>query len=88
VGVAADGANRNDFKMAHETIESILIGRPRPRAREPQGMCLDKGYDYAEVPVQLKQFGFTAHIRARRRGAGEQERGRAQGPAVGRRAFP
>jgi transposase len=28
-------------------------------------MCLDKGYDYTEVPQILKEFGFTAHIRAR-----------------------
>ena len=28
-------------------------------------MCLDKGYDYAEVRDTLKEFGFTAHIRAR-----------------------
>lgn len=28
-------------------------------------MCLDKGYDYAEVRSTLLEFGFTAHIRAR-----------------------
>jgi putative transposase len=28
-------------------------------------MCLDKGYDYAEVRDTLKEFRFTAHIRAR-----------------------
>jgi putative transposase len=28
-------------------------------------MCLDKGYDYSEVPALLKEFGFTAHIRSR-----------------------
>ena len=28
-------------------------------------MCLDKGYDYAEVRDTLKEFGFTAYIRAR-----------------------
>ena len=28
-------------------------------------MCLDKGYDYDEVRGTLKEFGFTAHIRAR-----------------------
>ena len=31
----------------------------------PQGMCLDKGYDYDEVRAILGEFGFTAHIRAR-----------------------
>jgi putative transposase len=28
-------------------------------------MCLDKGYDCAEVRGLLEEFGFTAHIRAR-----------------------
>ena len=60
-----DGANRNDFKMARATIEGIAIARPAPSADEPQGMCLDKGYDYDEVRELLAEFGFTAHIRAR-----------------------
>lgn len=65
VGLAVEGANRNDFKMARETIESIPVERPEPTADKPQGMCLDKGYDYDEVRDLLTAFGFTAHIRAR-----------------------
>ena len=65
IGVAVDGANRNDFKMARSTIESIAVGRPEPTERKPQGMCRDKGYDYDEVRERLAEFGFTAHIRAR-----------------------
>ena len=65
VGAALDGANRNDFKLARPTIESIPVERPEPTPDEPQGMCLDKGYDYEEVRDILKEFGFTAHIRAR-----------------------
>jgi putative transposase len=65
VGLAVEGANRNDFKMARETIGSIPVKRPEPTADKPQGMCLDKGYDYDEVRDLLTAFGFTAHIRAR-----------------------
>jgi transposase len=65
VGVAVDGANRNDFKMARATIDSIPVERPEPTAESPQGVCLDKGYDYDEVRGLLAEFGFTAHIRAR-----------------------
>ena len=65
LGLAVDGANRNDFKMARETIESIPVKRPRPTARAQQGMCLDKGYDYDEVRALLREFRFTAHIRVR-----------------------
>jgi putative transposase len=65
VGLAVEGANRNDFKLVRETIESIPVERPEPTADKPQGMCLDKGYDYDEVRDLLTEFGFTAHIRAR-----------------------
>src|SRR2546422_2182640 len=65
LGVAVDGANRNDFKLARATLESIPIPRPEPTAEAPQGLCLDKGYDYEEVRDLLAEFGYTAHIRCR-----------------------
>ena len=65
IGLAVEGANRNDFKMARETIESIPVERPEPTVAHPQGMCLDKGYDYDEVRDLLAEFGFTAHLRTR-----------------------
>jgi transposase len=65
IGLAVEGANRNDFKMVRETIESLPVKRPAPTPAMPQGMCLDKGYDYDEVRDLLAEFGFTAHIRAR-----------------------
>jgi putative transposase len=65
IGLAVDGANRVDFKMTQETIQSIPVARPVPTPEKPQGMCQDKGYDYEEVRALLQAFGFTAHIRAR-----------------------
>ena len=60
-----DGANRNDFKLFEKTIKSIPVRRPKPTKKNPQGMCLDKGYDYPEVRKLVREFGFTAHIRSR-----------------------
>jgi putative transposase len=65
VGLAIGGANVNDFKLARETIESIPVKRPRPSLHKPQGLCLDKGYDYDEVRGLAREFRFTAHIRSR-----------------------
>jgi len=65
VGLAVDGANRNDFKMAEDTLKSLPVPRPEPTRRRPQGLCLDKGYDYDEVRDLAKAFLYTAHIRAR-----------------------
>ena len=65
ISVLVEGANRNDFKLLKETIESIAVERPLPKVEREQGMCLDKGYDNDEVREILVEFGFTAHIRAR-----------------------
>ena len=65
IGLAIEGANRHDMKLVRPTIQSIIIDRPEPTEAQPQGMCLDKGYDYEEVHDILREFGFTAHIRPR-----------------------
>ena len=60
-----EGANRHDMKLVRETVENIVVERPEPTPQQPQGMCLDKGYDYQEVRDILQEFGFTEHIRSR-----------------------
>ena len=65
IGLAVEGANRHDMKMVRDTIESIIVERPKPTKKKKQHICLDKGYDYAEVRDIVKEFGFTAHIRSR-----------------------
>ena len=72
VGLAVDGANRHDMKLVRATLDSVPMPRPTPGPETPQGMCLDKGYDYGEVRRTLAEFGFAAHIRSR----GEPESGR------------
>jgi len=51
--------------MLGETIESIPVARPVPTPEEPQGMCLDKGYEYAEARKVVEECLFTPHIRSR-----------------------
>lgn len=80
IGLAIDGANRHDMKLVRSTLESIVVERPEPSEEQPQGMCLDKGYDYEEVRRLLEEFGFTAHIRGR----GEEAKELAQ--EAGKRA--
>jgi transposase len=63
--LAIDGANRHDSKMVEATLESIPVKRPKPTRKNPQGMCLDKGYDYDNVRDLVQEFGYTAHIKAR-----------------------
>ncbi|MBI3302783.1 MAG: IS5 family transposase [Deltaproteobacteria bacterium] len=65
VGLVVAGANRPDLKVVKATVKSVVVKRPRPTKNRPQGRCLDKGYDYAEVRDTLREVGCTAHIRAR-----------------------
>jgi transposase len=65
LAIVVAGANRNDFKLTRETLESIVIARPKATRDAPQGLCLDKGYDYREVRELVDEFRFTAHIRCR-----------------------
>ncbi len=65
LAVAVDGANRHDMKLVKATLESIEAKRPRPTRKKPQGLCMDKGYDFDEVRELVKAFGFTSHIRSR-----------------------
>lgn len=65
VGLAVDGANRHDMRMVRETLKSIPVKRPKPTKKRPQGLCMDKGYDYDEVREIVSEFKFTAHIRSR-----------------------
>ena len=53
------------MKLVRATVDSLPVPRPAPSPDQPQGMCLDKGYDFDEVRRTLDEFGFTAHIRSR-----------------------
>jgi len=74
LAVVVAGANRHDMKLVRATLEQIVVARPAPTAEQPQGLCLDKGYDYDEVRATVAEFGFTAHIRSRGEEAQELQR--------------
>jgi putative transposase len=74
VGLAVDGAHRPDMKMVRETSASIPVERPEPTTEEPQHMCLDNGYKYAEPQEIVAEFGFTAHLPKNKEEAQEAKR--------------
>jgi transposase len=68
LAVVVDGANEHDMTLFGPTLdamENLPVERPKPTAKKPQGLCLDKGYDYPIIRELCVLFGFTAHIRAR-----------------------
>ena len=63
--MAHDGANRHDSKLLAPTLDSIPIKRPKPTRRRPQGLCLDRGYDYPWVSELAAEYRLVPHIRGR-----------------------
>jgi len=48
-----------------QTLTCLPVARPQPTEEAPQGLCLDKGYDYDSVRELAAEFGFTLHLRTR-----------------------
>jgi putative transposase len=65
IGLAHDGANRQDQPLLEPTLDSIPIERPGPTAEQPQGLSLDRGYDSPPIRALAIKRGYTPHIRAR-----------------------
>jgi putative transposase len=63
LGVVVAGANVHDAKLLEETIESIVVERPKPSKNSPQHLCLDKGYDNPTGRAAAESHGHTPHIR-------------------------
>lgn len=53
------------MKLLAATLDSIPVPRPKPTARWPQRLCLDRGYDYASVREVVGCRDYSPHIRTR-----------------------
>jgi hypothetical protein len=53
------------MKLLEPTLESVPIARPIPDEESPQGLCLDKGYDYDAIRELAVRQRFEPHIRTR-----------------------
>jgi putative transposase len=54
------------MKAAVETLDSIVVRRPRPRKyNRRQNLCLDKGYDFPEIAREVVKRRYVPHIRHR-----------------------
>jgi len=63
LGVVVAGANVHDTKLLKETIESIVVERPKPSEKSPQHLCLDKGYDNPTGHRTVAEENYVPHIR-------------------------
>jgi hypothetical protein len=53
------------MKLLESTLCSTPIARPIPTDQSPQGLCLDRGYDYDEIRRLAASQRPVAHIRTR-----------------------
>lgn len=66
LGAAIVGANVHDSKLVTATFEeSLSIFESQGLGEVPDGLCLDKGYDFDRVRKEVKENGLTPHIRSR-----------------------
>jgi len=53
------------MRLLESTLESTPIARPVPTDEQPQGLCLDRGYDYDDCRQLATTHRLQPHIRAR-----------------------
>ena len=63
MGATIAGANVHDSKLLRATIEALVVARPEPTAKDPQHLCLDKGYDNPTGHEAVAACNYTPHIR-------------------------
>jgi transposase len=69
LSVVVAGANVNDHQLLDQTLCQVIAPRPIPSPEHPQGLCLDKGYDYA----QTRQIGVAHRLELHLRTRGEEK---------------
>jgi putative transposase len=62
LGIAVAGANKVDFQMLQETLDSIPNACPPVPDGIEQGLWLDKGYAVAAIDSQVRENGYVPHI--------------------------
>lgn len=56
------GANRHDVKLLAQTLDAIVVKRPKPTRRRPQHLCVDKGYAGKPADRQMRARGYIPHV--------------------------
>ena len=66
----------HDMRLVGETLDNVVVERPKPTARNPQHLCADKGYDYPVTREQIRARGYLAHIKSRGDESADKIRGK------------
>src|SRR5436309_1621836 len=66
LAVVAAGANVPDKTLALETVYGVKGLRPGTGSKRGQHLCVDKGYDYADVIAGIQERDYLLHLKRRR----------------------
>jgi putative transposase len=72
------GANRHDVKLLAQTLDAIVVRRPKPTQKRPQHLCVDKGYAGKPAEKQMRARGYIPHVPVK---GASQARHRTKGKA-------
>ncbi len=56
------GANRHDVKLLAQTLDAIVVRRPKPTRKRPQHLCVDKGYAGKPAEQEIRARGYIPHV--------------------------
>jgi putative transposase len=62
LSIVITAANKNDHTMLKETLDAIVVERPKPTRAKPQNLCLDKAYDNKASREILKEQRLASFI--------------------------
>lgn len=66
MGICGVGANTHDSRLVGPTLENTFaFSEQAGTGPKPDNLCLDKGYDYARVKLEVAEHGLEGHIRSR-----------------------
>ena len=74
------GANTHDKTVALATLDSIVVERPEKVVYRLHHLCLDKGYDYADVIEGVEERDYHLHL-AKSKADNDARRGPKKHPA-------
>jgi putative transposase len=49
-------------KLLAQTLDAIVVPRPKPTKRRPQNLCVDKGYAGKPAEQQMRARGYIPHV--------------------------
>jgi putative transposase len=62
LSIAVAAANVHDTKVLGETLDAIVVERPKVTQKAPQNLCLDKAYENPTGRKAILEHGYQAHI--------------------------